>query len=641
VRQAAQTKEEKLEKINETAARLREAGHKVSLGARRSRVALLDRTALRIDPTIQQRATMDADTVAAYAELMLDGVELPPVVAFEDPENPHDGCWLADGFHREAAARTADLAEILTDLRKGTRRDALAFSLSANGAHGLHRSNADKRKAVTTALADAEWSTWSDREIAKLCGVSHPSVAAVRASLGGKLFHPEPPSSRAEALRELAAEEPAEFHDPNVPAPSDVENLAEPEPAPAPEVRRAHEPAGLARADVQRSYVADRLAEAGYKGLPAKIPRAKLVDWCGRQWLGIGGSHQGPFFAEKLVSVVPGTVWTDPPAPSERANYHGVAFTVLGAEWRFDANHEALVSYGPVPPVRNAAEIDELRKLGARILTEAQWERWKSLTPAERDRPDAIELLLEWEPEDDVAGAASEDPFGELVEALDAAHAPTPDEMREVYEAEAARVPRETPMEEAERVVAAQVAEFHTRYDALEEVTRVSESATYDSDSWSTPDDIIAAAREVLGEIDLDPATNPKAQSRIRATRHYTKEDDGLLVSNLWDGRVWLNPPYRRGLVGLFVDRLVGEFDARNVTHAILLVNNCTDTKWCQGLLRRFPACFTEGRVGFLYDGEPKEGTRQGQVLFYLGPDEQRFRRIFQRFGVVVEASRG
>src|SRR5713226_8682144 len=73
-------------------------------------------------------------------------------------------------------------SEFPADVRPGTERDALLFSISCNGAHGLPRTNADKRKAVTLLLADAQWSQWSDREIARRCQVSNDFVSKFRRS---------------------------------------------------------------------------------------------------------------------------------------------------------------------------------------------------------------------------------------------------------------------------------------------------------------------------------------------------------------------------------------------------------------------------------------------------------------------------
>ena len=77
---------------------------------------------------------------------------------------------------------------VFSDVR--SERDALLFSISSNGAHGLPRTNADKRKAVTLLLADAEWSQWSDSEIARHCQVSQSFVTGLRRSasnLGDKM----------------------------------------------------------------------------------------------------------------------------------------------------------------------------------------------------------------------------------------------------------------------------------------------------------------------------------------------------------------------------------------------------------------------------------------------------------------------
>ena len=132
----------------------------------------------RIAP-LQRRSTINETIVAEYVEALKAGAKFPPVTVF------HDGAehWLGDGFHRFHAHRHAGLDSIAAEIRTGTQRDAVLFSVGANAAHGLRRSNEDKRKAVLTLLEDAEWGQWSERKIAEVCGVSHPLVAGVRASL--------------------------------------------------------------------------------------------------------------------------------------------------------------------------------------------------------------------------------------------------------------------------------------------------------------------------------------------------------------------------------------------------------------------------------------------------------------------------
>jgi hypothetical protein len=62
---------------------------------------------------------------------------------------------------------------------------AVLYSVGANAAHGVQRSNADKRRAVETLLRDTEWSQSSDREIARRCAVAHSFVLKVRQELSG------------------------------------------------------------------------------------------------------------------------------------------------------------------------------------------------------------------------------------------------------------------------------------------------------------------------------------------------------------------------------------------------------------------------------------------------------------------------
>ncbi len=134
---------------------------------------------IRIDGGTQSRLSINEDTVASYAEAMTEGATLPPVVVFRDGADD----WLADGFHRYHAHAKIGAVSIDAEVRTGTLRDAILFSVGANGKHGMPPSNADKRKAVLQLLSDAEWSTWSDRAIAKECHVSPQMVANHRASL--------------------------------------------------------------------------------------------------------------------------------------------------------------------------------------------------------------------------------------------------------------------------------------------------------------------------------------------------------------------------------------------------------------------------------------------------------------------------
>jgi hypothetical protein len=60
------------------------------------------------------------------------------------------------------------------------QQDALLYSISSNAAHGLPRTNADKRKAIRLLLADAERGQWSDRESARHCRVSQWFVSRLR-----------------------------------------------------------------------------------------------------------------------------------------------------------------------------------------------------------------------------------------------------------------------------------------------------------------------------------------------------------------------------------------------------------------------------------------------------------------------------
>src|SRR5690606_34524473 len=119
------------------------------------------------DGGTQSRASINREVVADYSEVLRSGGVFPPIVVFFDGRS----YWLADGFHRYEAYAHIGAYEVPAEIRQGSQRDAVLYSVGANSAHGLRRSNDDKRRAVLTLLSDPEWSAWSDREVARACGV--------------------------------------------------------------------------------------------------------------------------------------------------------------------------------------------------------------------------------------------------------------------------------------------------------------------------------------------------------------------------------------------------------------------------------------------------------------------------------------
>lgn len=139
---------------------------------------------IRTDGGTQARATLDTDRMFAYLDDMIDGALFPPIVVYYDGA----GYWLADGFHRVEAAQRwhrngGGPATIATEIRSGTRRDAVLHAVGANAEHGLRRSRDDIRRAIEVLLRDPEWQQWSDSEIARRVRVDHKTVGAHRKRL--------------------------------------------------------------------------------------------------------------------------------------------------------------------------------------------------------------------------------------------------------------------------------------------------------------------------------------------------------------------------------------------------------------------------------------------------------------------------
>lgn len=156
------------------------------------------------------------------------------------------------------------------------------------------------------------------------------------------------------------------------------------------------------------------------------------------------------------------------------------------------------------------------------------------------------------------------------------------------------------------------------------------------NNEWYTPSEIIEAARAVMGNIDLDPASNDLANDTVRALHYYTQETNGL--DKDWQSNVWMNPPYAGDLIGKFCEKLHKEYMAGNVTTAVVLVNNATETAWFRLLVSIANSiCFPSSRVKFWKPDGDTGQPLQGQAILYIGDDVDKFAKSFSPIGFIVE----
>lgn len=153
---------------------------------------------------------------------------------------------------------------------------------------------------------------------------------------------------------------------------------------------------------------------------------------------------------------------------------------------------------------------------------------------------------------------------------------------------------------------------------------------------WYTPSEIIEAAREVMGGIDLDPSSCDEAQETVKAAEFFTEEQNGL--EQEWAGRVFLNPPFAHPTVKYFAEKLLFSYESKSVSQAVYLSNACTDTGWWQKLAAaNAQVCFPEGRIRFRGPNDQGQSPTLGQTLIYLGDNSEKFREVFKQFGVVLQ----
>lgn len=213
-----------------------------------------------------------------------------------------------------------------------------------------------------------------------------------------------------------------------------------------------------------------------------------------------------------------------------------------------------------------------------------------------------------------------------------AEHCPTlPERTARAY----MRVARHWPALEAAVGDRQRVADLPLR-EALKLLAPPRESFNTGEHEWYSPPEYIEAARAVMGAIDVDPASSAAANAVVQASRYYDVDSNGL--EQPWRGRLWLNPPYTNALMTAFSARLLEHCDRGDVTDAIFLTNNATDTGWFHALAAHATSiCLPRGRAHY-WRGDTQETSSalQGQAIFYFGAHADRFAEVFGPLGLIV-----
>jgi len=154
-----------------------------------------------------------------------------------------------------------------------------------------------------------------------------------------------------------------------------------------------------------------------------------------------------------------------------------------------------------------------------------------------------------------------------------------------------------------------------------------------------TPRRYVDAARNLMGKIDLDPASCAKANEVVGAAAYFTRATNGLIRP--WFGNVWLNPPYSDypGQAAEWAAKLHEEYVVRRVSQAIMLVNmNVVYQPAFQRIAKlEIAICLVDHRIQYIDEaGNVQERPTQSQIIYYLGNYRSKFRESFKEFGAIL-----
>lgn len=148
-----------------------------------------------------------------------------------------------------------------------------------------------------------------------------------------------------------------------------------------------------------------------------------------------------------------------------------------------------------------------------------------------------------------------------------------------------------------------------------------------DTDKWNSPRPLLEDLYTVF-TFDLDPCSNSKESPNVKARRHFTVEDDGLIQT--WRGVVYMNPPYGRQIA-----RWMKKAASREARTVVCLIPARTDTRWWQDNVPTGSfVVFIRGRLRF---GNAENGAPFPSAIVVFGQINSDQKRLLSDLGWSID----
>jgi hypothetical protein len=163
------------------------------------------------------------------------------------------------------------------------------------------------------------------------------------------------------------------------------------------------------------------------------------------------------------------------------------------------------------------------------------------------------------------------------------------------------------------------------------EYPRAPKPETEPEGDFMTPTVIVDAAREAMGGIDLDPASNLKANDVHKIPMYFDRSRSAF--DHAWFGRVWLNPPF--GDWAPWFEQIIHYWDSQEMTQLCMLSPACAfATRLARPIMERAAAMILLSPTPkFSGNVQGGTGTNLPHMIMYFGPRVGEFVAAFGPFG--------